>query len=288
MSLSENSVGVITRALPKAKIKQRPGGGGMTFDYITPATAIDLLNEAFAYGWSSSIVDHFREDDVVIVAIKLSVRDEHTGCQVTKEQYGSCQITRGLGVGEAYKGAASDALKKAATHFGIGLELYQDDGPVSNFVAPAASSARPSADKQSPVSPLKTSVPSSTTTGRLPAQKTTTTAPPRTVSAPNADAFAQFDSPSTATAEVKKPQPISPAPTAETRPNPFGKKSVGASEGPNATQINALTNLATRKNFDQAQLIALASVVDAEGNSKTEFDSLGYDEAIQVIRAAQQ
>lgn len=285
MSFTEETISVIKRALPKEKIKQRPGGGGMTFDYITPATAIDLLNEAFGYSWSSRIVDKFRDGDIVIVAVELSVIDDcdQVSKLVSKQQYGSCQITRGLGVGEAYKGAASDALKKAATHFGIGLELYQEDGPVSNFVAPKSSPSHPPVDKETTVFPQKPTPPPNKETkpGVLP-KKTT-------AAAPNADPFAVFDNePSTSTAEVKKPTPAPPAPSEPARLNPFGKKSVGEAEGPNSTQLNALKNLATRKSFSPEELIALASVVDSDGHPKTEFDDLKYDEAIQVIRSAQQ
>jgi hypothetical protein len=40
--------------------------------------------------------------------------------------------------------------------------------------------------------------------------------------------------------------------------------------------------------MSQAELIALATVEDAEGNPKVVFDALENAEAIQVIRAAQQ
>jgi hypothetical protein len=38
----------------------------------------------------------------------------------------------------------------------------------------------------------------------------------------------------------------------------------------------------------QGELIALANIVDEEGNVKTVFEALDKDQAIQVIRAAQQ
>jgi hypothetical protein len=67
--------------------------------------------------------------------------------------------------------------------------------------------------------------------------------------------------------------------------DPFGGEAVG---GLSPTQLNALTNIASRKSLSQAELIALAAVVDPEGNPKTAFDVLENAEAIQVIRAAQQ
>lgn len=302
MGISQQARDVITRRLPAEKIKQRPGGGGMTFDYVTPDVVIEILNEAFDYQWDIRVFDSKREESTVIVGVELTVRGED-GTPVVKQQYGSCEITRGLGVGEAFKGAASDGLKKSATLLGVALELYQDDVPTAPSVpkkpatppAPKAAPPKPAAPVAAPPRP---SMPP-----RPPAPPVAPPAPPAPVRTPAAPAPPappkqqdnpfDDDAPAT-TASVPAPKPAAalpqaprpaPAPPVAKKADPFGGESVG---GLSPTQLNALTNIASRKDLSQIELIALANVVDTEGNPKTAFDALENAEAIQVIRAAQQ
>ncbi len=291
MSISQQARDVITRKLPPEKIKQRPGGGGMTFDYVTPATVIDILNEAFDYQWDMRVFDSRREDSTVIVGIELQVQGED-GALVVKQQFGCCEITRGLGVGEAFKGAASDALKKTATLFGVALELYQDDAVTVPSVSrkPATPPATPSAPRPS-AKPTTPDAPRPVPPKPLPKVPTVSVAPP----APPKQSDNPFeDDAPTTTANVPVPRPAAalpqnprpaPAPPVAKKVDPFGGGAVG---GLSPTQLNALTNIASRKELSQLELIALASVLDAEGNAKTAFDELENAEAIQVIRAAQQ
>jgi len=304
MALSQQARDVITRRLPPEKIKQRPGGGGMTFDYITPDVVIDILNEAFDHQWDSRVFDSKREESTVIVGIELTVRSED-GTPVVKQQYGSCEITRGLGVGEAFKGAASDGLKKSATLFGVALELYQDE-PVSTPSAPKkpAFSVGPGG-RGGGALPPRPNAPGAPGTRPSPAPPATPTRTPPTPPASKAAAPAppappkqqgnpfDDDAPTT-TASVPVPRPAAalpqaprpaPAPPVAKKADPFGGGTVG---GISPTQLNALTNIASRKDLSQVELIALATVVDTEGNPKMSFDELENAEAIQVIRAAQQ
>src|SRR5574338_458821 len=149
MALTDKAFDVVTRPLPHDQIKKRPGKAGMEFSYISPDFVIDTLNEGFDYRWDTEIVYQGVHENVVVVGLKLTVYDAD-GNPIDKEQFGSCEITRGLGVGEAFKGAASDALKKCATLIGLGLELYRDDeapgGP------PSAPQFRPPTTNRPPVS----------------------------------------------------------------------------------------------------------------------------------------
>jgi len=296
MALSQQARDVITRRLPAEKIKQRPGGGGMTFDYVTPDVVIDILNEAFEYQWDSRVFDSKREESTVIVGVELTVRSED-GTPVVKQQYGSCEITRGLGVGEAFKGAASDGLKKAATLFGVALELYQDDVPTAPSVprkpsAPPAPRApakptTPGAARPVPPKPVAPPAPVAAPS-RAPAPPVAPPAPPKQQDNPfDGDApttTASIPAPKPAAALPQAPRPV-PAPPVARKADPFGGGTVG---GISPTQLNALTNIASRKDLSQMELIALATVTDDEGNPKTSFDELENAEAIQVIRAAQQ
>lgn len=131
---------VITRKLPKEKIKQRQGSFGMTLDYIEGATVIELLNEAFDYMWSFEIIDQEKvqaekkynkykkkyEDQPPYM--KVHGRLTIPQLNIVKEQFGTKIYLGGSTEQEgAAKSAATDALKKCATLLGVGLELYKDD-----------------------------------------------------------------------------------------------------------------------------------------------------------------
>ena len=151
MAINENAKTVIERPLDPARVKQRQGGQGMTFDYIGTEHAIQLLNEAFDYAWDSRVVEHpiLADGTLAIALIEIKVWDE-SGSPIVKQQFGSCNINRGVDPGAALKGAASDGLKKCASQLGVALELYLDDVPAGGggFKAPskpAGAPARPSA-----------------------------------------------------------------------------------------------------------------------------------------------
>ena len=118
--------------------------------YISANTCIDLLNRAFGHNWSMRIVDRWMEPGVpfpfvekdgkvpvpqpptawCIVELSVNFKDENDKIYtVTKSAFGSQSITGNQSTQSTngYKGAQSDALKKAATLFGIALELYRKD-----------------------------------------------------------------------------------------------------------------------------------------------------------------
>lgn len=262
MSLSNKALGVVTRSLPKDKIKQRPGKGGMTFNYISADLVIDLLNEAFEHTWSTCIVSREVIDDTAVVGLELTVPSSNTDVPIRKQQFGSCDIGRGMGPGEAFKGAASDALKKAATLLGIGLELYQDDD-------------------------------TSSTPTRLPQQSKPKSAPPAPKSAPKADNPFSNGSPAIVASVPAPKRSAPPAPKAASasavpapRANPFVSEST-REDGPNSIQMSALLNLSSRKDLSQSDMIALVGVDDAQGNPVQSFEELTRTQAIEVIKAAQ-
>ena len=140
----------LSKKLDPKLIKTRDQFGGKgKLSYISANTCIDLLNKAFGHNWSMRIVERWMEEGVpspftakngkepvpqpptawCIVELSVNLKDEdgkmHT---VTKSAFGSQSITGNQSVQSqnGYKGAQSDALKKAATLFGIALELYRD------------------------------------------------------------------------------------------------------------------------------------------------------------------
>lgn len=291
MTLSTQALEVLNRPLPKDKIRKRPGKAGMEFSYITPDFVIQTLNEAFNSAWSTHIVSSAIHEGVAVVGLELEVPDENGG-SVRKQQFGACEITRGLDAGAAFKGAASDALKKCATLLGLGLELYQDDeapgGPstppkfkppqgVSRPSGPSKPAPSPAPRPAAPAPPARPSGP--------PASPK---APPKPPAPPTkSNPFAKSGANTTQASVPRPAAPSAPPAPAPPRDNPFASKAEAAS-GPSSTQVNALTNLASRKGIAPADLIASVGITDAAGNPVQHFEELTRDQAIQVIKASHQ
>lgn len=106
------------------QVRQRAGNFGKTLDYIEGHAVVQRLNDAFDGQWSFEIVKHEVLDNEVIVQGRLTAEG------ISKVQFGSSQVTRNkdtkevISLADDLKSAATDALKKAATLFGVGLHLY--------------------------------------------------------------------------------------------------------------------------------------------------------------------
>ncbi len=309
MPLNEQAKNVIERPLPKEKIKQRPGKAGMTYDYVTPDFIISLLNEAFDYRWNTVITHRTMVADTAVVELQLTVWDAENQA-IVKTQYGSCDVGRGMGPGEAFKGAASDAMKKAATLLGVALELYGgDETPKQQFQEPTKAT-RPSAPPAPPAPPSPAATPPAPPappkpvaaatptppTAPTPAAPAPAATPPKPAAGPQAPPKPINPFANGGTAKVPKPTPppnvaskqgVPPPPKAASVPktNPF--ESHTTASGPNSTQINALNALAGKKDLSPPDMIALAEVVDELGHPKQAYDDLSHAEAIQVIKASQ-
>ncbi len=110
---------------PRSAHKTRRGGGGKDLTYIEGHTVIHRLNDATGNQWDLRVVslDSFAlgtrtllRAHVALTIPGLGTR-EHIGVQEVAERGGEDLI----------KGAVTDALKKAATLFGVGLELFGPD-----------------------------------------------------------------------------------------------------------------------------------------------------------------
>lgn len=168
----EQAKKVLTSKIPESSKKQRTQGK-TTLTYIGGHTVIRLLNEAFNYQWSFEIVSeeivqslpkfnkwakkgeptHEEQPPVAKVLGRLTV----PGLGV-KEQYGSKVLIGGATEQEsAFKSASTDAMKKCASLFGIGLELYGEDEfnfdteESSQPVQPVAPPSQPVAPPSQPV-----------------------------------------------------------------------------------------------------------------------------------------
>ncbi len=131
----------LSEPFPATLIKQRKGNFGKKLDYAEAVTVIQRLNDVLEGQWSFSIIGHRIEAEEVIVHGELKIGDE------VHQQFGGSLITRKTDTGELIsladdlKAAASDALKKCASSFGVGLYLYKD--------ASSAKSSRPRPEQPS-------------------------------------------------------------------------------------------------------------------------------------------
>lgn len=116
---------LLEKPFPEEEVKQRNTYYGKILDYLEAPSVIKRLNQAFNGEWSFRIIDHKILDHEVVVLGSL-----RTG-YITKQQFGTSKIHNNgkpeeSSLGDDLKAASSDALKKCATMFGVGLYLYNN------------------------------------------------------------------------------------------------------------------------------------------------------------------
>lgn len=115
--------------------------GGASLTYIPVSEVINRLNRVFGIdGWSSEIIRCERDQldpEFIVACVRLTaVIDADRYKTVSKDGYGGQKIKRMktgdiVDLGDEFKGAVSDALKKAAQQFGIGLYLARSEEALS-------------------------------------------------------------------------------------------------------------------------------------------------------------
>ncbi len=120
----------LTAPFPKEAIKQRVIGGRRTADYVEGHTVIHRLNDACP-SWNFRIIKEWQDGDVLKALGELDIPGlgtrQHIGVQKIDTRAGE----------DLHKGHVTDALKKCATLFGVGLELYGPDYADDSQPAPA-------------------------------------------------------------------------------------------------------------------------------------------------------
>lgn len=148
---------VLEEKIPKKLIQTREGAGKQKLSYVSGNFVIDQLNRAFNYAWSWSV-----DECWIVPSIPKRWKDRTSGketvteqppvahvrgtltamlkdekgvyIEVSKSATGSKTIIGGATEQESiFKSAGTDALKKAASLFGIGAQLYRDDKEQSYF-----------------------------------------------------------------------------------------------------------------------------------------------------------
>ena len=129
---------VLERPFPAGSIRSRKGAFGRQLHYVEGLYYIRRLNEAFDGGWSWQVLLHEVHGNEVVVLGAL----EAAG--IRKFAFGGSTVTTHATTGEALsladdlKAAATDALKKACSLFGVGLELYEEAEATSPRPRPSA------------------------------------------------------------------------------------------------------------------------------------------------------
>lgn len=127
----------LSKPTPKEYIKQRVGRGGMTFNYVEAGYVIEVLNRVFNGMWDFEIMDKQIGKEKVWVLGKLTIHIQTSeGVQsISKSQFGGADIKRArnetksvIDIGDDMKAAASDALKKCASLFGVAKDVYFPQG----------------------------------------------------------------------------------------------------------------------------------------------------------------
>ena len=114
---------------PKQFIKSRPGPGGTTLHYVEVGYVVSVLNNAFGPFWEWRITDKQVGDDQIWVQGELTVKDKDS-FSITKTGFGGSAIKKSresgkpVSIANDLKAASSDALKKAASLFGIASDLF--------------------------------------------------------------------------------------------------------------------------------------------------------------------
>jgi hypothetical protein len=113
---------ILCRPFPAELIRQREGHDGKRLSYLETHVVIERLNEG-CDAWSFELVQHHVYKVEVVVVGRL------TADSIVKMAFGGSAITfnaagKVVSLADDLKAAASDALKKAASMLGVGLELY--------------------------------------------------------------------------------------------------------------------------------------------------------------------
>lgn len=109
---------------------------GTSLTYIPVSEVITRLNQVFGVdGWSSEILRCERDaldPDFIVAHVRLSLSHFGDFGNMHKDGFGGQKIKRTkageiVDLGDEFKGAVSDALKKAAQQFGVGLYLARSE-----------------------------------------------------------------------------------------------------------------------------------------------------------------
>jgi len=134
----------------KEFVKKRKGRGGREYNYIEGWYVKQVLNFATKFQWSSFIDGSLRDGDFIIVwgRVEITIEDQkytqsaygrneikYLTCDKIKSVKDACakgdksicklhRCEQPVDIGDAYKSAHTDMIKKAANNWGIAMDVY--------------------------------------------------------------------------------------------------------------------------------------------------------------------
>lgn len=121
----------LLKRTPKAYVRERPAKGGGKWKFVSGGYVKKVLNLMFGWDWDFEVVSEQVAFGQVIVKGKLTCRSN--GKEIVKMQFGKKDVVfkKGtqdpLDIGNDFKAATTDALKKCAAELGIAADIYNAD-----------------------------------------------------------------------------------------------------------------------------------------------------------------
>lgn len=121
----------LLKRTPKAYVRERPAKGGGKWKFVSGGYVKKVLNLMFGWDWDFEVVSEQVAFGQVIIKGKLTCRSN--GKEIVKMQFGKKEIVfkKGtqdpLDIGNDFKAATTDALKKCAAELGIAADIYNAD-----------------------------------------------------------------------------------------------------------------------------------------------------------------
>jgi hypothetical protein len=134
---------ILNRPLPQAALKSMPHKQGMTA--ISPIYVTERMNEAFGIGGWQFEPDVVNDTDKMVIVRGVLTIPSINGRIV---QFGG---NDNRDRGDAYKGAATDALTKCCSYLGVGAHVWRNNQPSeleSALPAPAKPRSKPNSASQ--------------------------------------------------------------------------------------------------------------------------------------------
>jgi recombination DNA repair RAD52 pathway protein len=130
-SLNAKQLQLLLKKTPPHYVKKRPAKGGGEWYYVSGAYVRKVLNLMFGWDWDFEVLSEIIQGNQVIVKGKLTCRVN--GKAIIKTQFGCKEImmrkgtNEPLNLGNDFKSATTDALKKCSAEIGIAGDIYGKD-----------------------------------------------------------------------------------------------------------------------------------------------------------------
>ena len=129
IGLNEAQIEALTAPTPEEDILTRPGAG-FEMSYVTgeyvKRTMLNVFGGAMRYKVLNHVVD--KGSLILHVSVEYPLYETHKNGTILCDTWGRIEefgtSTIRTDFGQAWKTAFTDALKRAATHLGVGLDLY--------------------------------------------------------------------------------------------------------------------------------------------------------------------